>query len=79
MKVLNSAKASDGVARDLWTPVFCDLGSNSTDVLPSSAFVVRTAPYLSQFALPSAVTSDRSVRLIYTQTKLLEVKILCSS
>jgi len=78
MKVLNSAKASDGVPRDLRTPLFCDLGSNSTEVLPSSAFVVRTAPYLSQFALPSVVTSDFSVHLIHTQTKLLQEKNLCS-
>ena len=67
MNVLSSAMASDGLPANLRTWVLCELGSNSTAVLPSSEFVVRTAPYLSQFAPLLAVNSGAGARLTCTQ------------
>lgn len=58
IKVFSSARTSDGLLPDLRTLVLCELGSNSTEVLPSSVFAARTAPYLSQLAPLLAVKAE---------------------
>jgi len=69
MKVFNSARNSDGLLVDLRTLAVCEeLGSNSTEVLPSSVFAARTAPYLSQFAPLLAVKAEVGAALTKTSS-----------